>query len=92
MLMAQYFILRFEVSTIISGTALNRSQFFRDLTVTFYGFNRKGAKDNAGFGHSFWLQGLSGNAKGQTECPFYLFALGSLAAPCNRICRETRQG
>ena len=47
-----------------TGTALNSSQFFRDLTVPFYGFNREGVEDNAGFRYSFWLMGMSGGAKG----------------------------
>jgi pimeloyl-ACP methyl ester carboxylesterase len=34
---------------IRTGTALNRSQFFRDLAIPFYGFNREGVEDNAGF-------------------------------------------
>lgn len=53
---------------IRTGTALNRSQFFRDLTVPFYGFNREGVEDNAGFRYSFWLQGMSGGVKGQYDC------------------------
>ena len=53
---------------IRAGTALNRSQFFRDLTVPFYGFNREEVKDNAGFRYSFWRQGMSGGIKGQYDC------------------------
>src|SRR5580698_7001896 len=36
------------------GTAMNRSQFFRDLTIPFYGFNRPGAKTNARLRESVW--------------------------------------
>jgi non-heme chloroperoxidase len=36
----------------------DRSQFFRDLSMTFYGFNRPGAKVSQGLRDSFWLQGM----------------------------------
>lgn len=54
--------------SIRNGTALNRSQFFRDLTTPFYGFNREGVDDNEGFRESFWLQGMSGGIKGLYDC------------------------
>lgn len=53
---------------IRKGTALNRSQFFRDLTIPFYGFNREGVEENEGLRESFWLQGLAGSVKGQYDC------------------------
>ncbi|WP_308220100.1 alpha/beta hydrolase [Nisaea acidiphila] len=53
---------------IREGTALNRSQFFRDLTVPFYGFNRDGVEEVPGFRDSFWLQGMAGSIKGQFDC------------------------
>lgn len=52
---------------IREGTALNRSQFFRDLTVPFYGFNRNGVEDIQGLRDSFWLQGMAGSIKGQYD-------------------------
>jgi non-heme chloroperoxidase len=36
----------------------NRSQFFKDLSVPFYGYNRPGAKISEGVRESFWLQGM----------------------------------
>jgi non-heme chloroperoxidase len=54
--------------SIRSGTALNRSQFFKDLTTPFYGFNRDGVTDNHGFRDSFWLQGMMGSIKGHYDC------------------------
>ena len=54
--------------TIRTGTALNRSQFFLDLTMPFYGFNREGAQVNDGFRYSFWRQGMTGSVKGQYDC------------------------
>ncbi len=50
------------------GHAGDRSQFFKDLTMPFYGFNRDGAKVNEGLRESFWLQGMQGGIKGQYDC------------------------
>jgi len=36
----------------------NRPQFYRDITLPFYGYNRPGAKISEGVRKSFWLQGM----------------------------------
>jgi non-heme chloroperoxidase len=36
----------------------DRSQFWRDLSLPFYGYNRQGAKVSEGVRESFWLQGM----------------------------------
>src|SRR5713101_7228189 len=36
----------------------DRSQFFMDLSMPFYGYNRPGAKISEGVRESFWLQGM----------------------------------
>ena len=36
----------------------DRSQFFKDLTMPFYGYNRPGAKVSEGVRNSFWMQGM----------------------------------
>jgi len=36
----------------------DRSQFFKDLTMPFYGYNRPDAKISEGVRNSFWLQGM----------------------------------
>ena len=36
----------------------DRSQFWKDLSLPFYGFNRPGAKVSEGLRESFWLQGM----------------------------------
>ena len=36
----------------------DRSQFFRDLSMPFYGYNRPGAKVSQGVRDSFWMQGM----------------------------------
>jgi non-heme chloroperoxidase len=41
-----------------SGVQADRSQFWKDLSLPFYGYNRPGAKISAGVRESFWLQGM----------------------------------
>jgi non-heme chloroperoxidase len=36
----------------------DRSQFFKDLSIPFYGYNRPDAKVSEGVRESFWLQGM----------------------------------
>src|SRR6202166_3342181 len=43
---------------IRKGVLADRSQFFKDLTMPFYGYNRSGAKVSEGVRDSFWLQGM----------------------------------
>ncbi|MBY5370510.1 alpha/beta hydrolase [Rhizobium laguerreae] len=53
---------------IRKGTATDRSQFYKDLTIPFYGFNREGAKVNEGLRETFWLMGMEGGIKGEYDC------------------------
>jgi non-heme chloroperoxidase len=53
---------------IRKGTGNDRSQFFRDLSIPFYGFNRDGAKINEGLRDTFWLMGMQGGIKGEYDC------------------------
>jgi non-heme chloroperoxidase len=41
-----------------AGVQADRSQFFKDLSMPFYGYNRAGAKISEGVRESFWLQGM----------------------------------
>jgi non-heme chloroperoxidase len=41
-----------------SAVAADRSAFWRDLSMPFYGYNRPGAKISEGVRESFWLQGM----------------------------------
>ena len=43
---------------IRAAVVADRSQFFKDLTLAFYGYNRPGAKISEGVRESFWLQGM----------------------------------
>jgi len=53
---------------IRKGTFDNRAQFFKDLTIPFYGYNRAGAKISEGVRESFWLQGMQAGIKGALDC------------------------
>lgn len=53
---------------IRKGVTDDRSQFFKDLTVPFYGANRDGAKVSQGLRDSFWLQGMMGGLKPLLDC------------------------
>ena len=44
-----------QLRTAVQG---DRSQFWRDLSMPFYGYNRPGAKISEGVRESFWLQGM----------------------------------
>lgn len=41
-----------------AAVAADRSQFWKDLSMQFYGYNRVGAKSSDGVRDSFWLQGM----------------------------------
>jgi non-heme chloroperoxidase len=46
----------------------DRPQFYKDLTLPFYGFNRPGAKISEGVREHWWLQGMMGGVKAQYDC------------------------
>jgi non-heme chloroperoxidase len=53
---------------IRAGVLADRSQFFKDLTLPFYGANRAGSKVSEGLRESFWLQGMQAGFKGVLDC------------------------
>lgn len=53
---------------IRTAVQADRSQFFMDLSMPFYGFNRPGAKVSQGLRDSFWLQGMMCGMKGAYDC------------------------
>jgi non-heme chloroperoxidase len=58
-----------EVFDDIRASVLaDRSQFYKDLALPFYGANRPGAKVSQGILDSFWRQGMLGSIKGQYDC------------------------
>jgi non-heme chloroperoxidase len=56
---------------IRAGVLSDRSQFFKDLTLPFYGYNRPGAKVSEGVREQFWLQGMMA---GMPACYFCIKA------------------
>src|SRR6266849_4955792 len=53
---------------IRAGIVADRSQFFKDLSMPFYGYNKPDAKISQGVRDSFWLQGMQASIKGAYEC------------------------
>jgi len=53
---------------IRAGVAADRSQFFKDLAVPFYGANRAGAKVSQGVRDAFWRIGMQGSLKAELDC------------------------
>jgi len=53
---------------IRSGVLADRSQFFKDLTIPFYGYNRPGSKPSQGVRDTFWAQGMQCGIKNAYDC------------------------
>jgi non-heme chloroperoxidase len=46
----------------------NRAQFYKDITLPFYGYNRPGARISEGIREHWWLQGMMGGVKPHYDC------------------------
>ncbi|MGK6307767.1 alpha/beta fold hydrolase [Variovorax sp. DT-64] len=53
---------------IRAGVAGNRAEFYRDITLPFYGYNRPDAKVSEGIRQHWWLQGMMGGIKAHYDC------------------------
>ncbi|WP_440105100.1 alpha/beta fold hydrolase [Streptosporangium sp. H16] len=53
---------------IRAGVAGDRSQFYRDLSMPFYGFNRPGAEVSEGARDAFWMWSMQVGLKGAYDC------------------------
>lgn len=53
---------------IRAAVVADRSQFFKDLSMPFYGYNKPGAKVSQGVRDSFWLQGVQCSIKAAYDC------------------------
>jgi non-heme chloroperoxidase len=53
---------------IRAGVHADRSQFFKDLTLPFYGANRPGSKVSQGLRDSFWLHGMQAGFPACFDC------------------------
>jgi non-heme chloroperoxidase len=54
--------------SIRAGVAGDRSQFYKELAVPFYGANRPGAKVSQGLLDQFWLWSMQSGQKNAYEC------------------------
>jgi non-heme chloroperoxidase len=53
---------------IRAGVQRDRSQFFKDLAIPFYGYNRSGAKVSQGVVDAFLLQGMQARIESVVDC------------------------
>jgi non-heme chloroperoxidase len=53
---------------IRAGVVGDRSQFYKDFSIPFYGFNRPGAKISEGIRDRWWLQAIMGGVKPHYDC------------------------
>ncbi len=53
---------------IRAGVTADRSQFFKDLSVPFYGANRPGSVVSQGIRDAFWLMSMQVGLKGAFDC------------------------
>jgi non-heme chloroperoxidase len=57
-----------EFDKLRSAVQADRSQFWKDLSMPFYSYNRPGAKISEGVRESFWLQGMMCGFPGSYFC------------------------
>ena len=67
-----------------SAVAEDRSAFWKDLSLPFYGYNRPGAKVSEGVRHSFWLQSMMCGFPGSYFC-IKAFSETDLTGDCKDI-------
>src|SRR5215213_8891968 len=53
---------------IRAGVASDRSQFYKDLSASFYGANRPGSTVSQGVRDAFWLMSMQVGLKGAIDC------------------------
>jgi non-heme chloroperoxidase len=51
-----------------ANVVADRSQFWQELSLPFYGYNRPGAKVSEGVRESFWLQGMMAGFPAAYDC------------------------
>jgi non-heme chloroperoxidase len=71
-----------------SAVQADRSQFWMDLSLPFYGYNRPGAKISEGVRQSFWLQGMKAGFPASYFC-IKAFSETDLTADLGRFDRPT---
>jgi non-heme chloroperoxidase len=53
---------------IRAGVLADRSQFYKDVSASFYGANRDGSQVSQGIRDTFWLQGMQVGLKAALDC------------------------
>ena len=53
---------------IRAGVAGNRADFYKNLSLPFYGYNKPGAKISEGVRETFWMQGMQSSIIGSYDC------------------------
>ena len=53
---------------IRAGLVADRSQFYKDVSLPFYGYNKPDAKPSQGVRDMFWLQGMQSSVVASYEC------------------------
>ena len=51
-----------------AGLVADRSQFYKDVSMPFYGYNKPDAKPSQGVRDMFWLQGMQSSVVASYEC------------------------
>ncbi len=51
-----------------AGVLNDHSQFYKDLSLPFFGYKRPGAKISEGVRENFWYQGMQGGLKPEYDC------------------------
>jgi non-heme chloroperoxidase len=51
-----------------AGLVADRSQFYKDVSMPFYGYNKPNAKVSQGVSDSFWRQGMQSSVVASYEC------------------------
>jgi non-heme chloroperoxidase len=69
---------------IRAGVEQDRSQYYQDLSVPFYGANRTGSTASKGLRDHFWLMGMQVGFKGAYDC-IRVFSETDLTEDCRKI-------
>jgi non-heme chloroperoxidase len=56
------------VDDLRNNTANHRAQFYKDITIPFYGYNRPGVTISEGIRENWWRQGMMGGIEAQHAC------------------------
>lgn len=75
---------RMMFDEVRSGLERDRSQFYRDLSVTFYGANREGHHVSHGLQDAFWLMCMTVSLKAAYDC-VRVYSETDLTEDCRKV-------